>query len=136
MTTAIPDSAATVRLLLEAFLAGDVETFMSYIDEDMEWNPAEHHPFLTQPYRGRQQFLEGAVAKVAAELEGFRFDIQRVLACGEAAVSQMRYQGTVKSTGRSLDVQAAIVWDVRDGKVIRTQEYVDTWEFIDAWKAG
>ena len=48
----------------------------------------------------------------------------------------MRYQGTVKSTGRSLDVQAAIVWDVRDGKVIRTQEYMDTWEFMNAWKAG
>jgi ketosteroid isomerase-like protein len=83
MTTTTPDSAAIVGLLLEAFLAGDVETFMSYIDEDMEWNPAEHHPFLTQPYRGRQQFLEGAVAKVAAELDGFRFDIQRVLECGE-----------------------------------------------------
>lgn len=136
MTTTTPDSAATVRLLLEAFLAGDVETFMSYIDEDIEWNPAEHHPFLTQSYRGRQQFLEGVVAKVAAELEGFRFDIQRVLACGEVAVSQMRYQGTVKSTGRSLDVQAAIVWEVRDGKVIRTQEYMDTWEFMNAWKAG
>src|ERR1700761_9028756 len=117
MTTTTPDRAATVRLLLEAFLAGDVETFMSYIDEDMEWNPAEHHPFLTQPYRGRQQFLEGTVAKVAAELDGFRFDIEQVLACGEVAVSQVRYRGTVKNTGRSLNVQAAIVWEVRDGKV-------------------
>jgi ketosteroid isomerase-like protein len=136
MTTTTPDSAATVRLLLEAFLAGDIETFMSHIDEDMEWNPAEHHPFLTQPYRGRQQFLEGAVATVAAELDGFRFDIQQVLACGEVAVSQLRYRGTVKNTGRSLDLQAAIVWEVRDGKVIRTQEYMDTWEFMSAWKAG
>ena len=97
---------------------------------------AEHHPFLTQSYRGRQQFVEGVVAKVAAELEGFRFDVQRVLACGEVAVSQMRYQGTVKSTGRSLDVQAAIIWEIRDGKVIRTQEYMDTWKFMNAWKAG
>jgi uncharacterized protein len=136
MTTTTPDSAATVRLLLEAFLAGDVETFMSYIDEGMEWNPAEHHPFHTQPYRGRQQFLEGAVAKVAAELDRFRFDIEQVLACGEVAVSQLRYRGTVKNTGRSLDVQAALVWEVRGGKVIRTQEYTDTWEFMNAWKAG
>jgi ketosteroid isomerase-like protein len=136
MTTTTPDSAATVRLLLEAFVAGDVETFMSYIDEGMEWNPAEHHPFLTQQYRGRQQFLEGAVAKVAAELDGFRFDIEQVLACGEVAVSQLRYRGTVKNTGSNLDVQAAIVWEVRDGKVIRTQEYMDTWEFMNAWRSG
>ena len=54
MTATTPDPAATVRLLLEAFLTGDVETVMSYVDDDIEWNPAEHHPFLTQPMRGRQ----------------------------------------------------------------------------------
>lgn len=42
------------------------------------------------------------VTKIAAELNGFRFDIQRVLACGDVAVSQLRYAGTVKRTGRSL----------------------------------
>jgi ketosteroid isomerase-like protein len=134
MTTATPDAATTVRRLLEAFLAGDAETFMSYIDDDLEWNPTEHHPFLTQ-YRGKQQFA-GGVAKVAEVLDGFRFEIERVLGCGEAAVSQLRYKGTVKKTGRSLDVQAAIVWEVRDGKVIRVQEYFDTVAFMNAWEDG
>jgi ketosteroid isomerase-like protein len=136
MTTTTPDAATTVRQLLEAFLAGDVETFMSYVDERVEWNPAEHHPFLTQQYRGRQQFLDGAVATVAQVLDGFRFDIQRVLACGEVAVSQLRYAGKIRSNGRSFDLPAAIIWEVRDGKVIRAQEYMDTWAFTDAWKAG
>ena len=54
MTATTPDAATTVRLLLEAFLTGDVETVMSYVDDDIEWNPAENHPFLTQPMRGRQ----------------------------------------------------------------------------------
>jgi ketosteroid isomerase-like protein len=135
MTTTTPDAATTVRRLLEAFLAGDAETFMFYVDDDIELNTAEHHPFLPHEYRGRQQFLD-VVGKIAAELDGFRFDIERVLGCGEAAVSQLRYQGMVKSTGRSLDVQAVFVWDVRGGKVIRMQEYCDTWAFMDAWKAG
>jgi ketosteroid isomerase-like protein len=136
MTATTPDGATTVRLLLEAFLAGDVETFMSYVDDDIEWNPAQHHPVLTQQYRGREQFLNGAVATVAEMLDGFRFEIQRVLACGELAVSQLQYHGTVKKTGRSLDVPAAIIWDVRDGKVVRAQEYMDTWEFMNAWQIG
>jgi ketosteroid isomerase-like protein len=74
MTTATSDAATIVRRLLEAFLAGDVETFMSYMDDDIELNTAEHHPFLTQ-YRGRQQFLDG-VGKIAAELDGFRFNTE------------------------------------------------------------
>jgi hypothetical protein len=43
MTATTPDAATTVRLVLEAFLTGDVETAMSYVDDDIEWNPAEHH---------------------------------------------------------------------------------------------
>ena len=39
MTATTPDAATTVRLLLKAFLTGDVETVMSYVDDDIEWNP-------------------------------------------------------------------------------------------------
>jgi hypothetical protein len=35
---------------------------MSYVDDDIEWSPAQHNPVITQQYRGREQFLNGAVA--------------------------------------------------------------------------
>jgi ketosteroid isomerase-like protein len=133
MTATTPDAAATVRLLLEAFLTGDVETVMSYVDDDIEWNPAEHHPFLTQPIRGRQQYMNG-LATVADVLDGFRLDIQRVHACGDVAVSEVYYHATVNNTGRSFDVQAAILWDVRDGKVVFIREYMDTWAANSAYQ--
>jgi uncharacterized protein len=135
MTMTTPDGATTVKLFLEAVLAGDVETALSYVDDDVEMNTAEHHPFLPGQYRGRQGFLE-IIAKIGEVLDGFRFDVQRVLACGDVAVSQQRYYGTVKHNGRSLDVQAAFIWDVRDGKVIRNQEYLDTLQFMNAWQAS
>jgi uncharacterized protein len=131
MTTGTADSATTVRLFLEAILSGDVETAMSYIDDDVEMNTAEHHPFLSDQYRGRQGFLD-MMPKIADELDGFRFDIVRILGCGDVAVSQVRYQGAVKKTGRTFDVPAVLVWDVRDGRVIRNQEYMDTWAFMNA----
>ncbi len=36
MTTTTRAAATTVRQLLDAFLAGDLEAFMSYIDDDIE----------------------------------------------------------------------------------------------------
>src|SRR6266550_1588346 len=99
MTTETSDSARTVRLFLEAILAGDVETAMSYVDDDVEMNTAEHHPFLLDQYRGRQGFLE-IMTKIGEVLDGFRLDVQRVLGCGDVAVTQVRYYGTVKHTGR------------------------------------
>jgi len=135
MTMTTPDAATTVKLFLEAVQAGDVETAMSYVDDDVEMNTAEHHPFLPGPYRGHQGFLQ-IMAKIGEVLDGFRLDVQRVLGCGDVAVTQVRYSGTVKQTGRSFDVQAAFIWDVRDGKVIRNQEFMDTLQFMNAWQAS
>ena len=56
MTTETADSATTVRRFLEAILAGDVETAMSYVDDDVEMNTAEHHPFLLDQYRDDKGF--------------------------------------------------------------------------------
>jgi len=132
MTATTSDAATTVRRLLEAFLAGDLETFTSYTDDDIEWNPARHNPVLMQQYRGREQFLNGAVATVAEKLDGFRFDIEQVHACGGVAVTELYYHGTVKSNGHPFDMPAAIVWEVRDGKVVRAREYMDTWAAMSA----
>jgi hypothetical protein len=56
-----------------------VETFRSYVDDDIEWSPAQHNPVITQQYRGREQFLNGAVAAVAGQLDGFRYDIEQCM---------------------------------------------------------
>jgi uncharacterized protein len=135
MTETTPDTATTVQRLMDAFVAGDGETFMSLIDDDIEWNPAEHHPFLTHQYRGKQQYAE-TLATVPAVLDDFRVDIDRVLVCGDVAVTELRYHGTVKRNGQAVDVQAAVVWEIRDGKLIRGQEYMDTWEFMKAWQGS
>ena len=76
MTATTPDAATTVRRLLEAFLSGDMETLMSCADDEIEWNPAQHNPVITRQYRGREQWLNGAVAAVAEGFDGFRFDIE------------------------------------------------------------
>ena len=135
MTATTPDAATTVRLLLEAFLAGDVEKIMSYVDDDIEWNPAQHNPAITQQYRGREQYLNGALAAVAAGFDDFRVDVEQVHACGDVAVTELHYHATVNSNGRPFDVPAVVVWEVRDGKVIRAREYMDTWAAMKAWRA-
>jgi len=134
MTATMPNAATTVRRLLEAFLSGDMETLMSCADDEIEWNPAQHNPVITRQYRGREQWLNGAVAAVAEGFDGFRFDIEQVHACGSVAVTELYYHGTVRNNGRPFDVPAAVVWEVRDGKVIRVREFMDTWEAMNAFQ--
>jgi ketosteroid isomerase-like protein len=37
----------------------------------------------------------------------------------------------VKQTGKPLDAQVAHIWDFRDGKAVRWQQYSDTWQFAE-----
>jgi uncharacterized protein len=46
---------------------------------------------------------------------------------------QGRYWGAkAHATGEPLDVQVAHVWEFKDGKAVRFQQYVDTLHFAEA----
>ena len=54
---------------------------------------------------------------------------------GDSVVVEARYTGTYKPTGKSMDTQVCHVWDVKDGKVTRFQQYVDTAKLRDVMAA-
>lgn len=56
-------------------------------------------------------------------------DVQRIVGLGDTVLVELRYRAKVKATGQDLDVQVAHVWDFRDGKCVRWQQYSDTWQF-------
>jgi uncharacterized protein len=43
-----------------------------------------------------------------------------------------RYKGTVQATGKAIDLQVTHVWDLADGKVVKFQQYADTWQLAQA----
>lgn len=127
------DSVATVRSIYEAFGRGDVQTVLGLMSEKVEWNEAEHFTYWTGgPFVGPQAVLNGVFARIGQDFDGFTVDVGRVVGCGDTVLSEGRYRGTVKATGKRLDVQVAHVWDVRDGKVVRFQQYADTWQVAQA----
>lgn len=127
------DSVATVRSIYEAFGRGDVQTVLGLMSEKVEWNEAEHFTYWTGgPFVGPQAVLDGVFARIGQDFDGFTVDVGRVVGCGDTVLSEGRYRGTVKATGKRLDVQVAHVWDVRDGKVVRFQQYADTWQVAQA----
>jgi ketosteroid isomerase-like protein len=73
--------------------------------------------------------VAGVFARIAQDLQDFRIDVRRVVAAGDTVLVEARYRGSVKATGKTFDAQAAHVWDLRDGKVVRFQQYTDTWLF-------
>ncbi|MGQ0701647.1 MAG: nuclear transport factor 2 family protein [Gemmatimonadales bacterium] len=57
---------------------------------------------------------------------------QIFIAGGQTIVVEGRYRGKVKATGKPIDSQFAHVFEFRDGKVIRFQQYTDTKQWAQA----
>ncbi|WP_448613686.1 nuclear transport factor 2 family protein [Modestobacter sp. URMC 112] len=128
MTRTVTDNATIVRDAYEAFARGDVPAVLAVFDEQIEWNEAEGNPWHPgHPFIGPQQVVDGVFARIAQSYEGFTIQVDRLLTDGDTVVVLGRYRATrSRSTGRPLDAQVAHVWDLRDGKVVRFQQYVDT----------
>jgi ketosteroid isomerase-like protein len=122
------DSVGIVRSVYEAFARGDVQTVLGLLSEKVEWNEAEHFLYWPGgPLIGPEAVLKGVFARIPGDFDGFGVDVRRLVGAGDTVLAEVRYRGTGKATGKRLDAQVAHVWDVRDGKIARFQQYADTW---------
>ena len=124
------DNVTILRGGYEAFAKGDVPTVLALFDAKVEWNEAEHVTYWTgAPFQGSQAVVNGVFSRIPKDFDGFRIEIRRMVASGDTVLVEARYRATAKATGKPLDAQVAHVWDFRDGKVVRFQQYTDTWQF-------
>ncbi len=122
-------SLQIVQSIYDAFAKGDVPAVLGAMDANIEWHEAEHWVYWPGgPFIGPQAVHEGVFAPLMRDFEGFRVEIRRLVGCGDTVLAEVRYRGTAKRTGAAIDLQVAHVWDVRDGKVVRWQQYMDTWQ--------
>ena len=126
-------NADLIRSLYAAFARGDVPAVLGLFDPQIEWNEGEGVRYADRnPYRGPMAVAEGVFGRIIAEVDGFAAVPASFIDGGENVVVQGRYQGKVKATGTILDAQFAHVYTLRDGKIIRFQQYTDTAQWTKA----
>ena len=130
MTSTTVAATTLVRGGYDAFARGDVAAVMDLLDDRIEWSEAEGNPYHPgRPLVGKEEVL-ALLGRLAEDFEDFRIDVDRFVDGGSTVVVLARYRAAqARPTGRPLDCQAAHVWDVRDGKVVRFQQYCDTRQY-------
>ena len=124
------DNLTILKVGYEAFAKGDIPTVLGLFDPTIEWNEAEHGTYWTGgAFHGPQEIVNGVFARIHNDFGDFRFEIGRMVAAVDTVLVEARCRGTGKATGKPLNAQVAHVWDFRDGKIIKWQEYTDTWQF-------
>jgi ketosteroid isomerase-like protein len=120
------ENIKTVRQLYASFQRGDIPAILARLADDVEWHePPSGPPPFGGLHRGRE-----AVARFFQRLgelaEPEEFQPQQFLAHGERVVSLGRYRFRLRETGRAWETDWAMLWDFRDGQVVRFQILKDS----------
>ena len=123
----MPTNRELVASLYAAFARGDAGTVLAAFDPEIVWIEAEGNPLADRnPYVGPQQVGEGVFGRLMVDYEGFTVSPGVLHQDGDTVIAEGRYGGRGRATGLPLDAQFVHVWTLRDGRVIRFQQYADT----------
>jgi ketosteroid isomerase-like protein len=130
------DNVNLLKNLYAAFGRGDIPTVLGAMSPDIRWSQAESNPYMPsgEAWVGPDAVLN-LFMKLGAEWDGFSVHPKSFHGAGDSVIVEARYSGRYKATGKSMDTQACHVWDVKDGKVTRFQQYVDTAKLQDVMGA-
>jgi ketosteroid isomerase-like protein len=128
------ENLKVVQSLFECFGRGDVPGLLRLLDEDVDWHikgPA------SVPYFGPRRGHEGALdffGKLGASVEFERFAPEDFIAGGDKVVVTGGERGRVRATGKSFEIEWALVFTLRDGKITRFRSYEDTAAVAEAFE--
>jgi uncharacterized protein len=128
-----------IKVVQEAYASfgrGDIKTLLDNLDEQVEWLlPGEGLIPQAGLYHGRD-----GVARFFQTLdqttEFSAFEPRQYVAQGDRVIALGWYAGKAKATGRSFESHWAMSFVLRDGKVLKFQEYTDTGAIAPAFASS
>ena len=120
------ENTRLVQQAYQSIQAADIQALLNSYAEDVQWQlpEMENVPFAGM-WQGREavgQFF----SKVFVVQDVVEFEPEENIAQGDKVVVLGRFLMRMKATGKDFGSDWTHVWTVKDGKVTRFYEYVDT----------
>jgi uncharacterized protein len=131
------DNVALLKSLYDAFGRGDIPTVLGAMSPEIKWFEAEGNPYQPsgEAWVGPDAVLNNLFMKLGSDWTGFAVHPESFRGAGDSVIVEARYSGTFNATGKNIDAQVCHIWDVKDGKVTKFQQYVDTAKLQDVMGA-
>jgi ketosteroid isomerase-like protein len=119
----------TIRRVYEAMKARDADVMQRLFADDISvWQSPE------LPWGGEYEGHDGVFTFFLTLVEHIESQVttESLFAAGDHVVQTGRTRGAVRANGASFDIPEVHVWELRDGKVVRYQSYIDTPAMLEA----
>jgi ketosteroid isomerase-like protein len=130
------ENTAIVQGMYDAFSRSDITRLLGACADDIVWNAVygtgPHVP-MSGERRGKAAVTE-FFRQVAENITFSRFEPQDFIATGSTVVTLGHYTATTP-IGKQFDSDWAMVFHLRDGKVVRFQEFTNSAALNEAYRA-
>jgi ketosteroid isomerase-like protein len=126
------ENVEVVRRLVEALNARDLDTYyVEFFDPDVEWHTSVEDPDAAI-HRGLQAY-QRYVEQWIEGFDGLHIDVEEYIDVGDDRVfTWARFTGRGRTSGAPADWYLATTFTIRDGRVVRGEEYFDRAEALEA----
>ena len=126
------ENVETVRESLSAFTDGGIDAVMEFWDAEISWRAIEGAPDDVGEMRGPE-----AVRRYLQDWLDMFDDVtnvpEEVLDLGDDRVVTVQHAtGRAKASGVQTDIRYAVVYTLRDRKIVRGREYIDLNQALEA----
>jgi ketosteroid isomerase-like protein len=118
-------NVALIRTTYEGSPDDKTRNLIALLSPDIEWTEAEGFPY-GGTYRDADSILANVFRPLASEWIDYRSAIDRYVGDADTVVVFGWYTGTFKATGRSMRAAFAHRWTLREGKIVKFFQYVDS----------
>lgn len=128
------NNVSFIQGIYNDFGKGNIPGVLAAMSANVEWYEAENFPYWTgKPFLGPDAVLNGVFAKIGSEWEYWNLtDMQLHNMDNGMVLATGRYQAKYKKNGAVINAQFAHAWTLKDGKVIKFQQYTDTRQVANA----
>ena len=120
------ENVAIVRRGYEAFGKGNLDGLISLMDDNVEWVSPGPKDLPTAGQRRGQQEVRKFFGSVNELYDFESFEPETFVSEGDLVVVLGTDRVKVKATGKTITESWAHAFTVKNGKIVRFQEYIDT----------
>ena len=126
------DDVRIVRDSLQAYADGGLDAMQEHWDDEIDWRAIEGAPDDVGEIRGKER-MRRYLQEWVDMFEGITNVPEELVDLGNGRVLALqRAAGRAKLSGAETEIRFAVVYTVRDGKIVRGREYLDRAQALDA----
>lgn len=126
------DNVEVVREALAAFTRGGMEAMDDLLDPDIEWRAVEGALDDVGEMRG-QEVVRAYMRDWYEAFDGLAVEPEEIIDVGDGQVIAMQQlTGRGKTSGVETHLRYAVVYTVRNGRLVRAREYISRERAVEA----